>query len=49
MRYENENIRSKINNLNNITNLNIQILDQDGDLMELNGVHWSLNLLLTIK
>jgi hypothetical protein len=48
--YKNINhIQSVIHDISNITNLNIQILDQDSDLLELNGVHWSLTLLLTIN
>lgn len=47
--YKNDNnISSLIHEITNINNLHIQILDQDGDLLNLNGVHWSLNLLLTI-
>ena len=38
-----------IHNLNNINNLNIKITDQDGDLINFNGSHWSLTLVLTIK
>lgn len=38
-----------IHNLNNINNLNIAITDQDGDLINFNGSHWSLTLVLTIK
>lgn len=38
-----------IHNLNNINNLGIKITDQDGDLINFNGSHWSLTLVLTIK
>ena len=38
-----------IHNLNNINNLSIKITDQDGDLINFNGSHWSLTLSLTIK
>jgi hypothetical protein len=38
-----------IHNLNNINNLNITITDQDGDLINFNGSHWSLTLVLIIK
>ena len=38
-----------IHNLNNINNLTIKITDQDGDLINFNGSHWSLTLTLTIK
>jgi 4-hydroxy-3-methylbut-2-enyl diphosphate reductase IspH len=43
------NISSLIHELTNINNLHIQLLDQDGDLLDLNGLHWSINLLLTIE
>jgi hypothetical protein len=43
------NISSLIHEITNINNLHIQLLDQDGDLLELNGLHWSINLLLTIE
>ena len=38
-----------IHNLNNINNLSIKITDQDGDLINFSGSHWSLTLTLTIK
>lgn len=43
------NISSLIHEISNINNLHIQILDQDGDLLDLNGLHYSINLLLTIE
>lgn len=43
------NISSLVHEITNINNLHIQILDQDGDLLNLNGLHWSINLLLTIE
>ena len=43
------NISSLVHEINNISNLHIQILDQDGDLLNLNGLHYSINLLLTIE
>ena len=43
------NISSLVHEISNINNLHIQILDQDGDLLNLNGLHWSINLLLTIE
>ena len=43
------NIRSRVDELNNISNLHIQILDQDGDLLDLNGLHYSINLLLIVE
>jgi hypothetical protein len=45
----NHDIYSEINNVRNLSNLHIRITDQDGDIIELNGVHWSITLLLTIK
>lgn len=42
-------ISSLIHEITNINNLHIQLLDQDGDLLNLNGLHWSINLLLTIE
>jgi hypothetical protein len=50
IQYDNRhNIQSLIHDITNINNLHIQILDQDGDLLDLNGLHWSINLLLTIE
>lgn len=43
------NISSLIHEITNINNLHVQLLDQDGDLLDLNGLHWSINLLLTIE
>jgi hypothetical protein len=43
------NIRSLVDEIHNISNLHIQILDQDGDLLDLNGLHYSINLLLTVE
>jgi hypothetical protein len=42
------NIDSLVHEINNISNLHIQILDQDGDILDLNGLHYSINLLLTV-
>jgi len=42
-------VHSEINNTRNLTNMHIKITDQDGDTIELNNVHWSLTLLLTVK
>jgi hypothetical protein len=42
-------ITSLIHDINNISNLHIKLLDQDGDLLNLNGLHWSIKLLLTIE
>jgi hypothetical protein len=46
--YENTTTRHLIHHLNNITNLQIKLLDQDGDLLNLNGVNWSITLELII-
>ncbi len=43
------NITSLVHEVTNINNLHIQILDQDGDLLDLNSLHFSINLLLTIE
>lgn len=45
----NNNIQSLVYEITNISNLHLQILDQDGDLLNLNGLHYSVNLLLTIE
>jgi hypothetical protein len=42
-------VHSEINNTRNLTNLHVKITDQDANEIELNGVHWSITLLLTIK
>lgn len=46
--YENTTTRHLIHHLNNVTNLNIKLLDQDGDLLNLNGVNWSITIELII-
>lgn len=46
--YENTTTRHLIHHLNNVTNLNIKLLDQDSDLLNLNGVNWSITLELII-
>ena len=43
------NIKSLVHDIHNINTLHVQLLDQDADVLELNGLHWSLNLLLTIE
>jgi len=47
--YINHDVHSDINNTRNLTNLHIKITDQDANAIELNGAHWSITLLLTIK
>ena len=42
-------IQSEINNTRNLTNLHIKITDQDGKVIELNNINWSLTLLLSIE
>jgi len=46
--YNFNNIKTRINEgiLRNISNLHISLTDQDGDILDLNGVHWSMTLLL---
>ena len=46
--YENTTSKHKIHHLNNINNLHIKLTDQDGDLLELNGINWSMTLEITI-
>ena len=41
-------IQSEIHSTRNLTNLPIQIIDQNDNVVELNGAHWSMVLLLTI-
>lgn len=38
------NVRSKIDNIRNFTQLNINLTDQDGDILDLNGCHFSITL-----
>jgi hypothetical protein len=46
--YNFNNIRSKINDatLKNLSSLSIKLTDQDGDILDLNGCHFSLTLLI---
>jgi hypothetical protein len=46
--YNFNNIKSKINDttLKNLSFLNIKLTDQDGDILDLNGCHFSLTLLI---
>ena len=46
--YENTTSKHKIHTLNNINNLHIKLTDQDGDLLELNSINWSMTLEITI-
>ena len=47
--YSNTASKHLIHHLNNISNLRIQLVDQDGDLLELNNVHWSITIELIIS
>lgn len=38
------NIRSRLDNIRNFTQLNINLTDQDGDILDLNGCHFSVTL-----
>jgi hypothetical protein len=46
--YENTTSKHKIHHLNNISNLHIKLTDQDGDILELNNINWSMVLEITI-
>ena len=46
--YSNTTSKHLIHHLNNISNLRIQLVDQDGDLLELNNVNWSITIELII-
>lgn len=38
------NVRSRIDSIRNFTQLNINLTDQDGDILDLNGCHFSITL-----
>ena len=38
------NVRSRIDNIRNFAQLNINLTDQDGDILDLNGCHFSITL-----
>lgn len=42
------NVKSRINDIRNFSVLNIKLTDQDGDILDLNGCHWSCVLQLDI-
>ena len=46
--YENTTSKHRIHHLNNINNLHIKLIDQDGDVIEFNDVNWSMTLEITI-
>lgn len=43
------NIRMAIDGITNFSNLNITLTDQDGDIIDLNGCHFSITLQIDIK
>ncbi len=43
------NVRNMIHNVHNLTNLHIKLTDQDDDLMDINGNHWSMTLEIDIE
>lgn len=42
-------LQSEINSTRNLTNLHIMLLNQNDEVIQLNGSHWSIVLLLTIE
>ena len=38
-----------IHHARNLTNLHIKLTDQDDDVIDLNGIHWSLTLEIDIE
>ena len=38
------NVRSRVDNIRNFTQLHVSLTDQDGDILDLNGCHFSLTL-----
>lgn len=46
--YENTSSKHLIHHLDNITNLHISLIDQDGNILELNGINWSMTLQIYI-
>ena len=43
------NVRSRIDNIRNFAQLNISLTDQDGDILDLNGCHFSITLQLDFE
>jgi hypothetical protein len=43
------NVKSQISDIKNFTSLNISLTDQDGDILDLNGCHFSLTLQIDIE
>ena len=42
-------VRNMIHHVYNLTQLHIKLTDQDGNVLNLNGCHWSITLLLEIE
>jgi hypothetical protein len=38
------NIKTAVNDIKNFTLLQLALTDQDGDILDLNGCHWSMTL-----
>lgn len=48
--YQNNNkIRTEIDSFTNFNNFQLILLDQDGDMLDLNGSHWSISLFFEIE
>ena len=43
------NVRSRIDSIRNLSSFNISLTDQDGDVLDLNGCHFSLTLQIDIE
>ena len=43
------NVNNEVNNVHNLTLLHVKLTDQDGDILDLNGCHFSLTLQLDIS
>ena len=43
------NVTNEVHNTSNLTLLHIKLTDQDGDILDLNGCHFSLTLQLDIS
>ncbi len=41
-------VKNEVNHTNNLNLLHIKLTDQDCDLLDLNGVHWSMTLQIDI-
>ena len=42
-------IENLIYHAHNLTNLHVKLTDQDDNVLDLNGCHWSMTLLLSIE